>query len=822
MHTGKGYPSGMPNSMQQLDARWTFHFPGVTSDRRGPKTRCPKGAASRLVGFDGSDTGGLRPFPGFRRVRTLAPDAASTVGSNHDHTSRVLDMMPFDVRQGTSKSVFGVVYRVRRKTPGSTSDVLLEWYSAGETSPAWHVVEVMTNVPNTGRMSVVPWGKVLYVFLEGQDPKAFYVTGTGTLTSAVVGAGPGTQGTSTFAVTGSSPGSGAVTLPPGDYGFAYELRDSRTGRRSGLSAVSNIVESDFSGSAKYVSASVSVDTAKWDRLYVWRSVRTDDAGGTFSAGLFLLDNIVENPTSTQTAFAKLKDLALSIQDPYLSKQAFDEKVPKGGAAGLVDGCMAVSAIAGMGAGSASGPTQGDEVANVGEIRWSSPSEQAPELFSPLSRWTPSLPNSFPERFLRLGPTLVGLGPDRLYSLRKSNALMRVDEIHEGYGAAGPKASAVMSGVLYWVGPRGLQSMAADGSLDDIAALDDIIGNDWAGLARGVQMGADPAMGALFALEPSTGHAAVLWMRQQTLTELEDLPFTHCATGAWPSDPSDLATNLERRAIFCADFPEAETPPSGWMPSLYVADWSRVRDTTTASGAPDNVRVSTHDATGDLSFVTDADFSGGDYAGGTLTVVNASRVMPSGVVGGRLVVVDVPAVNGSRDESFVGRGAVILAVGASTFTLGTGKTLLQGLPEGSKVSVCPITMRWEGAPLGAGDAEDGRAEAGFHRVRQMSGLAPMATDVGGPASGHAVWCASAWIGNASEPSARAVARDRNGEASEVEDGVGVGMSFSASTTGPRTGYRGNAVAPGWECWCSDLDFRLVGVRVVGRIEGTERS
>ena len=109
--------------------------------------------------------------------------------------------MPFDVRQGTSKSVFGVVYRVRRKTPGATSDVLLEWYSAGETSPAWHVVEVMTNVPNTGRMSVVPWGKVLYVFLEGQDPKAFYVTGTGTLTltgnSSVNGVGVAFNGTVT-------------------------------------------------------------------------------------------------------------------------------------------------------------------------------------------------------------------------------------------------------------------------------------------------------------------------------------------------------------------------------------------------------------------------------------------------------------------------------------------------------------------------------------------------------------------------------------------------------------------------------------------------
>lgn len=811
----------MGTSLVQIDNRWTFHFPGITEDRTGPKTRCPRDRASRLVGFDGGDPGGLRPFPGFRHIHTLSPDDAATVGSNHDHTSRVVDLMPFDVRQGTASHVFGVCYRIRRKTPGASCDVLLEWYSPDETVPAWHVEEILTDVPEDGNISVATWGRVAFVYMEGQAPKAFYVTGTGTLTANVIAAGPGAQGTSTFSVTGSSPGTGAVALEPGNYAFAYELRDSRSGRRSGLSAVTQILEAAFSGSAKYVSGSIAIDLAKWDRIYVWRSVSTDTAGGTFTGGLFLLDNIVEASSNPQSAWAKLGDLALSVQDPYLSKQAFDAACPKGGACGILDNMAVVSSIAGQGASASGSASNGDEIANVGEIRWSTSSEAAPELFSPMGRHMPSTGNADPVAFRKVGPALVGLGPDRLFHLRKSSMLVRVEEIHEGYGIVGPRACATMAGVLYWVSPRGLQSMGADAALDDIVGLDDLLSNQW-GSSDDVRMASDPDMGSVFLLEPSRGEAAVLWMKQQSLTELEGLPFTHVATGAWPSDPADLSSTMRRRALFCMDFPEGETPPASWLPRLYWADWRRERDTTTANGAPDNTRITMLDVTGDTSFVTDANFTGAGYAAGELDVVMTSKVMAGGCVGGTLTVVDVPAVNGVRDETYVGKGAVILAVSSGTFTLGTGKTDLEDLPEGSKVTVCPIPMRWEGPPLGAFEVADGKGEAGFHRQRHVDGMAPLFADVDGPSGTHAIWCASVWNANSPTPAARGVARAEDGDASPIADGCGVGSSVGQTVEGIRTGFTGNAVGLGWEAWCSDLDFRMLGIRASGRIEGTERT
>lgn len=812
----------MATSLVQIDNRWTFHLPGITESRMGPRTRCPRDRAFRLVGVDGSDPGGVRPFPGFRQVHELSPDDASTVGSNHDHTSRVVDLMPFDIRQGTSSYVFGVCYRIRRKTPGASCDVLLEWYCPSETVPAWHVVEVLTGVPEAGEISVASWGRVLYVYMEGQVPKAFYVTGSGTLTGNLVDAGPGVQGSASFSTDASSPGTGAVALEPGNYGFAYELRDSRSGRRSGLSAVTNLAESAFGGSAKYVKASVPVDTAKWDRLYVWRSVSADTAGGTFSAGMFLLDNIIESPANPQLAFAKLGDLALSVQDPYLSKQEFDETCPKGGACGILDNMMVVSSVTGQGASAASGATVGDELRNLGEIRWSTSSEIGPELFSPMGRYLPSSGNSDPVAFRRVGPALVGLGPDRLFHLRKSSMLVRVEEIHEGYGIVGRKACATMAGILYWVGPRGLQAMSADGALDDVTGLDDLLATQWQG-GEAVQMASDPDMGAVILLEPGRGEAAVLWLKQQSLTELEGLPFTHVATGMWPSDPDDLSSTVRRRALFCMDFPEADTPPNGWRPKLYWADWRRERSSSSGAGAPTNPRICLLDVTGDTCFTTSEVFTGADFALGNLEVGTSGKVTPGGCVGGRLVVTEVAPENGVRNESYIGKGATILAVASGSFTLGEGKADLEDLPQGSKVAVCPVTVRWEGPPIGATEAADGKSEAGFHRRRHVDGMAPMMADVSGTpaAASQTFWNALLWNSNSREPLTRQVARDETGAASLVADGVGVGMSVGSSVEGLRTGFTGNVVATGWESFVVDLDFRLLGVRVIGRIEGTER-
>ncbi len=241
----------------------------------------------------------------------------------------------------------------------------------------------------------------------------------------------------------------ARRIKGGDYAFAYVLYDSKTGRKTSLSDVTSIDAEDFpqvtkfydqatgnivddptlccaddqdpsgtecefeceerlGGADQFVAMEVIYDSNKYDTAYFYRSVRTEDAGGTFTAGYLQLDKIVKledyetldqptSPTGYRRAvyFYTKEDKGLVWQPSYLGDSVLDEQMPYGGTATMYDNTMVVTSLNNQIA-SAPGLEEDrvfDEIRGIGEVRYSSLAEYSPELFPPLNRYAPSDPNN---------------------------------------------------------------------------------------------------------------------------------------------------------------------------------------------------------------------------------------------------------------------------------------------------------------------------------------------------------------------------------------------------------------------------------------------
>jgi len=204
----------------------------------------------------------------------------------------------------------------------------------------------------------------------------------------------------------------------GDYSFGYQLVDSKTGRRSALSNIAQVRSEDFTVTRtqggntisvkqdQYMGIELVYDSAKYDLMYVYRSVKIQDAGGTMVAGLLFLDKIVKlsdyltckngagvsytfNTLTTSNRhvmyFYELEDKQLVYQNPYVDRSVFDETMPYGGAAIFYQSTMLMSRIEVPTASTTEESRNVDPHRGLGEMRWSSLMEMSPELFPPFNR-----------------------------------------------------------------------------------------------------------------------------------------------------------------------------------------------------------------------------------------------------------------------------------------------------------------------------------------------------------------------------------------------------------------------------------------------------
>jgi hypothetical protein len=347
----------------------------------------------------------------------------------------------------------------------------------------------------------------------------------------------------------------AATQRAGDYAFAVQFEDSNTGRRSQLS---DSVAVTFTGTDRKFTVVGIVDTAKYDTVKIWRSVRTTNAAGIFTAGILQLEAtfLVSSYTITTTgpswspslaatvkkwAYAVQKDdRQLVMQDTFQDKPSFLDSAPYGGAAVAYQSQLYVSNIEGQAA------SIRDQMQSVGEIRWSSASDASYELFAPKGRWNPDMFGDTPITFQQAGQMLVGFSGNQVYFILRDGVFVRVMAAHTGYGVTSPYGAASIGPMIYYITHQGVRVLYPDGRLDEVGAMDWLISQGWAPDLEKMSVGFDARTTALYFLNPVQNKMAILWFSTGIVSELHQIPFIKASRALFPRS---VGGALEDTAIF---------------------------------------------------------------------------------------------------------------------------------------------------------------------------------------------------------------------------------------------------------------------------------
>jgi len=408
------------------------------------------------------------------------------------------------------------------------------------------------------------------------------------------------------------------TYTPGDYTFAYQLFDSVTGLKSALSDVAQVRSADFEvasvSAARYMALEIVWEKAKYDYAYIYRSVRVQDALGTYGASVLHLEKIIhldsyktcQAPYSSGTIgqalfYYGMEDKPLTLQQTFEDASTFDEEVPSSGSSFLYENTLFMGKItkgvSGMVAGSTTLESREfDGIRTSAEIRFSSLVGGPPELVPPKNRYVMPVPGNDIQVFKEAAGCLIGFSNDRQYFIRKDSNYVRVEPLHEGNGVVGPRAADTVGSSIYFLSDKGLRAVDSQGQLDEVRSLNHLFKKEWANYELPyVSMAYDPRLATLFILNPCRHHMGCLWFNTSRSTELVDTAFTQVARGFFPVeglDPTysalliDYSQPPQERALFISDTPYEGNPgatntvgdsdfTSTWRPRVYVVNDRRL-------------------------------------------------------------------------------------------------------------------------------------------------------------------------------------------------------------------------------------------------------
>jgi len=681
----------------------------------------------------------------------------------------------------------------------------------------------------------------------------------------------------------------ARRLEPGDYTFGYFLFDSKTGRRSAFSEIAHVEDEHWeevtaagtpvslpdpgggfvARGTGFVYLELVYDSDKFDQAYVFRSVKVQDAGGTFVAGVLLLDGIIDianfhsclngtgktfDPAKTDLRHAlysyRLEDKQLIFQDVYTDRSIFDESMPFGGTALFYETTMLVASItkAKVSTGEESRPF--DAAIGLGELRWSSLVDISPELFPPFNRYVPTLPSNVIKKMVKVGGNAIGFSSDRMYHVRRHNVFIKVAEMHEGFGIVNHRAVDVVGSLAYFVSHKGLKAVDSSGQLDDVRVMNSRVIEDWKDDFDNIHVAYDPLLSVLFVVNTVKKEATLLWFNTSMTTELVDLPFALVKQGSWPSNfvtkelVYDIPPNftiagsphyvnsLTERALFLQNAPDTGAPLiDKWKPRIYQLT-ERTRTITNSGDA----------ATNGQPKIRLLDTDGGSRMqvsskGASLFDIDTS--LPNTDAAGEFMEGAFAYIIESATASNVGLKQQIRRVtfqGGTTWRIeltATPSTMITALLVGDRVAVSPVYFRWIGHNLGITDAQGNVfGGASFSRIKQANTLGSAFTDVSGPptfaadTSTDAKYRGAMFSGTDTTAKVLAIPVDTEGVAFksvvEGEPEFYAGFASSDPDVEGKYGVAGNSLSPAVEIICPDLDFRLLEANVRGRIMGTERA
>lgn len=895
----------------ETDVTWTFSLTNVSENKSSSRTSIPAGSAWELIGVDGTNNGGLKPFPGFRRYKEFNPQSATNwSGSNpylpggvsNAHQCKVVDFWSFSVIAGSSTRVFGFVYLVRRANSQSPPtcnnfyDLMMEYYTLG----AWQTPYVITeNIAaadasiladaGTAVMSIETTGKSVYIFRRGNVPKVVYFTTTGTPVSSVtpvaIDAGPGKRinaiayvnGAATpveadfpttlsatdghastsfpnptdsvnnppgsvvfcrFPTTGTpadvgNPISNIGTAPgldAGSYSLAVQFEDTRSGRKSQMS--SN-VDMTYTTNAKRLFVDGSYDDRYFDTLNIYRSVRTNNAGGTFANGVLQLEAQItlssyhtsslpmrtgaSLPSGANVKYFRyayqLKDAALVMQDVFLDKPSYSATMPKGGAGALLDGTMLVGNIS----------NTPNDLTGTGETRWSASGAESPELFSASSVYRPSNVGDAVTCFRRTGQILAGFTRNGIQIFSKQNGFIRVLGAHSGYGVTGPYAACTVGPVSYYMNYRGLKALYPDGRLDDVQSINQLVTDDWYSDVNGAQelskisMAFDPATLCMYILNPSRQQAVQMWFSTGIVSELKDASFTKVTQGWWEDTDGqlvpramflmnapypDAVTNTNfRPAVFmpCRTYDDKVYTPSKPVVAMLDASVNRAPSSTISIPLPDPIpNVAQFDA-GCVNRYYD------------VLTFNSSLFDANESTNYRLIGMWIYQLSPITNPTTVRKARIVNAT-SSLITIAT--TSVSG--SGITIVLDPVYLKWVGSPIRLSDSKDED-----FIVKQPTSMGMIFSDyeAANQSPNLKYWVGSLYRNEEESPLLSYVPTKPDGTV--VTDSVQAGDTPHWVAFGKHS-YTGQWFFPSFETFLPNVKYRLVGAQVKGRMLPTDRT
>ena len=658
----------------------------------------------------------------------------------------------------------------------------------------------------------------------------------------------------------------AHVFEKGDYAFAYYLYNSETGRRTPLSTVCECKSENFGTLDMRVCLDIRYNSDLYDQAYVYRSVRCQDAGGAYIAGILHLDAIIdlshwqvnnantddqEADTGVRTAvyWYRLNDTALVYQNIYLDKTIHDEFMPFGGSSHYYEGTMLVSKVLDSprsltGKISTGTPSDGmenrvgDKDRGLGETRWSSLYEASPELFPPVNRYVPPTPTNEILSFLPVGPLVFGLSRDRVYYVLKDGAFLRMQEAHRGYGVVNHRAGDTVGPMAYYVTTRGVKALHPSTQVDDVSALDKLIVEDWRDDHSKIKVAYDPTQLCLYIHNPTQEQTAVMWFNTGRVTEIHDTNFDHCERGTWSSDPTDPTADIEERVLWLMNNPDT-TNNTTFKPTVFLMDNTRK---TNVSGYP-VVRTIQHSSSSSHHKVTET--NGTSY----YLQLEGLTGISSDMVGGYAYLMKEggsTTTSTTLNPSNAGQKFKITKVDTNSLApklyMSSTDWNAFNWSQASRICISPVFFRYTGPPVTSAVPTPDRPYGGnnLFRIKQISSIGAVFSNVSyegqttssgavsiGGAEGNAYWKGLVFLGEETTAKTSAIPVDRDLDVvTSIEEGEPDNWAAfddpDETTFKGKHGVRGFSLAPALEIFSADVDYRLLQVQVKGTLTASHNA